>query len=116
MMFTKLATPTTTAAATAFGQPLDIAIATIQASAESLRLAAEKVPSRFDTFGQQIAQAVKNKVRLRHPCFNALKAEAESEGESFGEKLKKAVKEKSGAKQHKEQVKREGARYRHQRK
>jgi hypothetical protein len=55
--------------------------------------------------------AIKDKVRSRQQsCFSSFIAESASE-ESFGEKLKKAVEEKSGQKRRKEQVERERSRY-----
>ncbi len=77
---------------TAFGLPIADAISAIQASAESLRLAAEKVPGRSQGFGQRIALAVKRKVGAGYSRIQA-SAQASNEG-GFGEKVTKNVKKK----------------------
>ncbi len=68
-MLIKINSPinTATSRGTLFGQPIDVAVARMKACAEDLRRAVEKVPGRGDTFGSQIAQAVRRKTSAHLP-------------------------------------------------
>jgi len=70
------------------------------------KIAAEREQMNF---GQHIAAAVKRRLAPQAASRTAVLAE----GDSFGERLRKAVEKKSGQKQHKEQAERERDRYRH---
>ena len=91
----------------AYGVPLDQACERMFTCARLLSAAAEKAPSSH-SFGQRITQAVKAKI-AEQPTRHAVAADAPDE--SFGEKLKKAVKKKSGQERHEEQAERERKRY-----
>jgi hypothetical protein len=111
-MLTKLCFPTViVGSGLAMGQPIDIAIAAVKASAETLAKAVEKAPGRTNSFGQRVAQLAKERVRSRQRLRVAPVTRDSAPEESFGEKLKKAVEERSGAKQHKDQAARERSRY-----
>ena len=67
-----------------------------------------------ESFGSQIAQAVK--VRLASGTRPRIAVHASSDGdEGFAQRLKEAIKKKSGAKRHKEYAERERERYEQQR-
>ena len=82
-------------------------ITALEASARDLCSAAEKMPSRAESAGQKLVQAVRAKLPTRQqPLFSPVVVSAAPEG--FTEKVKEAVKRKLGSqqKQHKD-------RYRH---
>jgi hypothetical protein len=98
----------------AYGLPIDEACERMFTCAGLLNAAAEKMPAPSShSFGERITQAVKAKVAniptVRHRP--AVSASASAEEESFGQKLKKAVKKKSGQQRQKEQAERERKRY-----
>jgi hypothetical protein len=83
---------TTKSYALAFGLPLDVAIARIEASAKELQHSAKKVAAgNSQSFGSKISEAVKRKLRSRNPAFAT---NANANEESFGEKITRAVKAK----------------------
>ena len=99
----------------AFGLPIDDAIARLNASARELSASAEKAPGHGESFGSQIAQAVK--VRLASGTRSRSAVHASSDGdEGFAQRLKEAAEKKSGAKRHEEYAERERDRYEQQRK
>ena len=99
----------------AFGLPIDDAIARLNASARELSASAEKAAGHGESFGSQIAQAVK--VRLASGTRSRSAVSASSDGdEGFAQRLKEAAEKKSGAKRHKEYAERERDRYEEQRK
>jgi hypothetical protein len=93
------------------GLPIDEAVAAVHASAETLRLAAEKTPDRRNSFAERMAKLAK--VKARWPRLHVV-AQSES-APSFGEKIKQAAERKAGAtttkKQHAEQAAKERNRY-----
>jgi hypothetical protein len=116
-MLAKLHFTTADARGMAFGQPIDVAIAAVQASARTLDRASEQTPSRSETFGRRIAQALE--ARLHHskeqPRSSPVFAESGSDESSFAERLRKQVAKRSGRKRHQEYVKRETERQQHRR-
>ena len=105
----------TTGFGMAMGLPIADAIEQITTSARTLDAAADKT-SHAQDFGSQIAQAVRRK--MRPPAATAVCGAAprkdddeDDDKDSFAEQLKKAVRRKSGQKQHKEQAERERSRY-----
>src|SRR5438046_10452570 len=92
---------------------IDVAGQRILNSAAVLNAATKKAPGREQSFGDQIARAVQNRLasRSRAPVI------AET-AESFGEEIKQAMERKRGGlptqKQHKEQAERERERYKEQ--
>jgi len=93
------------------GLPIHEAVAAVNASAETLRLAAEKTPDKRNSFAERMAKLAK--VKARWPRFHVV-AQSES-APSFGEKIKQAAQRKAGAtttrKQHAEQSAKERSRY-----
>jgi hypothetical protein len=94
--------PTSAIGGMAFGQPIDVAIARIQASVAELDAAVEKVPDKSDSFGRRLAEAVRARTRLRQPSRVELPAgnsenAPKAEGESFGQKLRAAMKRRAVA-------------------
>lgn len=105
----------TTPFATAFNMPINDAIERVLASARELSASAEKAPGHGESFGSQIAQAVKTK--LASGTRPRIAVHASSDGdEGFAQRLKEAAEKKSGAKRHKEYAERERDRYDEQRK
>jgi hypothetical protein len=116
-MLTKLCFPTMVVAGPgmAMGQPIDVAIATIVASAAALCASAEKAPGKIDSFGKMITKAVKaRRAKPRVGVFAQSASEPEEKG--FGEKIAEAIKRKtasrSGTRQgHEKAAEAEGTRY-----
>jgi hypothetical protein len=79
-----------TSQAIAFGLPLPLAIARMEASAKELTAAAEKAPGNADSFGQRITKAVKARVQPHHSAA----ATPQAEDETFARKIARAVKAK----------------------
>ena len=90
--------------------PINDAIDRLRASARDLDAAVESVPDRREDFGERITQAVRHRVTNRTTHIRA----GADDGESFAEKVRKAVEKKSGRKQHEDYVERERERYRDQ--
>jgi hypothetical protein len=106
---------TTTRVGMAFNMPINDAIERLNASARELSASAEKAPGHGESFGSQIAQAVKTKLASGTRPRIAVYASSDSD-EGFAQRLKEAAKKKSGAKRHKEYAERERDRYEQQRK
>jgi hypothetical protein len=92
-----------------FGLPIDEAVRRMQESARELDRAGEKIAAERErmNFGSHIAQAVKRKITAQAQSRTAIRAE----GDSFGEKLKRAVEKKR--RQREQQSEKERSRYRH---
>jgi hypothetical protein len=80
-------------------QPCDIdtAVARIEASAKSLRLAVEKAPGPGRT--KSFAQRIRAVVRSRVPRNTAAFAQSAPEEQTFAQKVKEAAQRKSGRRQ-----------------
>jgi hypothetical protein len=101
--------PTNGRNAMAFGQPLSVALAALEACAESLQLAREKAPSKSESFGEKVKAAVRRKTGGRATAITA-------DEHSFGQKIKQAVLRRApqamSCKAHEAYKERERARYR----
>jgi len=89
----------------AFGLPIDTAVEQLNATARQLDAARAKAPSRDDSFGQRIKNAVQRRMSHSHS--------PQAEGEqTFGQKVKQAIERRSGRTQHERQADAERNRYR----
>jgi hypothetical protein len=79
-------------------------------SAAALNESVKKAPGRDQSFGDEIVKAVKAKLAFRSHSPVVI-AENAAKDDSFAERLKKAVEERSPAKRHKERAERERQRY-----
>jgi hypothetical protein len=108
-MMTKLHLSMTPSRGTMFGLPIDQATERLLQCAYDLDAATKKIATEREhlNVGQRLKQAIQARLHPRNAAATVL---AES-GDSFAEKLKRAVEKKSPAKRHKEQVERDRARY-----